>query len=249
MQKISKFLFIIVIFILLLFISDFIFLLIEKKPLILTSYNEEKYSSVFYDVYNCNDRKVIKSKFFKYSCKVKENDNLDNKDNTKNNITDNNQNDNKPNNSNNDKNDNKNNDNSSNNSKNDNNNSSSNTKDNNNNDDNKSNNDNNSDKKDDIIKDIPIIDNRIDDNIIGSNKRITIIDRSSGNCPQAIEYYYEDSNYKYYFTCIISGSIFVKIDNQEYNIKDALNNKIVTMDELIEAGFKPLKKSKNTSAY
>ena len=29
----------------------------------------------------------------------------------------------------------------------------------------------------------------------------------------------------------------------------ALNNKIVTMDELIEAGFKPLKKSKNTSAY
>ena len=142
----------------------------------------------------------------------------------------------------------KNNDNSSNNSKNDNNNSSSNTKDNNNND-NKSNNDNNSDKKDDIIKDIPIIDNRIDDNIIGSNKRITIIDRSSGNCPQAIEYYYEDNNHKYYFTCIISGSIFVKIDNQEYNIKDALNNKIVTMDELIEAGFKPLKKSKNTSAY
>ncbi len=248
MQKISKFLFIIVIFILLLFISDFIFLLIEKKPLILTSYNEEKYSSVFYDVYNCNDEKVIKSKFSKYSCKVKENDNLDNKDNTKDNITDNNQNDNKPNNSNNDKNDNKNNDNSSNNSKNDNNNSSSNTKDNNNND-NKSNNDNNSDKKDDIIKDIPIIDNRIDDNIIGSNKRITIIDRSSGNCPQAIEYYYEDNNHKYYFTCIISGSIFVKIDNQEYNIKDALNNKIVTMDELIEAGFKPLKKSKNTSAY
>ena len=47
----------------------------------------------------------------------------------------------------------------------------------------------------------------------------------------------------------MSSSIFVKIDNQEYNIKYALNNKIVTMDELIEAGFKPLKKSKNTSAY
>ena len=38
MQKINKFLFIVVIFIFLLFISDFIFLLIEKKPLILTSY-------------------------------------------------------------------------------------------------------------------------------------------------------------------------------------------------------------------
>ncbi len=245
MQKINKFLFIVVIFILLLFISDFIFLLIEKKPLILTSYSKEKYSSVFYDVYNCNDGKVIKSKFSKYSCKVKENDNLDKKDNTKDNITDNNQNDNKPDNSNNNKNDNTNNgnNNSSNNSKNDNNNSNSNSNSNNND------NNNNNDKKDDIIKDNPIIDNRIDDNIIGSNKKITIIDRSSGNCPQAIEYYYEDNNYKYYFTCVISGSIFVKIDNQEYNIKYALNNKIITMDELIEAGFKPLKKSKNTSTY
>ena len=63
MKKINKFLFIVVIFIFLLFISDFIFLLIEKKLLILTSYNGEKYSSIFYDVYNCNDEKVIKSKF------------------------------------------------------------------------------------------------------------------------------------------------------------------------------------------
>lgn len=237
MQKINKFLFIVVIFIFLLFISDFIFLLIEKKPLILTSYNGEKYSSIFYDVYICDDEMVLKSKFSKYSCKVKENDNLDNKDNTKDNIIDNNQNNNtKPDNSNNNKNDNTNNDNnnSSNNSKNDNN----------------TNNDNNKDdKNNNIINDNPIIDTIIDDNIIGSNKKITIIDKSSDNCPQAIEYYYEDNNYKYYFTCVISGSIFVKVDNQEYNIKYALNNKIVTMDELIEAGFKPLKKSKNTSAY
>lgn len=237
MQKINKFLFIVVIFIFLLFISDFIFLLIEKKPLILTSYNGEKYSSIFYDVYICDDEMVLKSKFFKYSCKIKENNNLDNKDNTKDNITDNNQNNNtKPDNSNNNKNDNTNNDNnnSSNNSKNDNN----------------TNNDNNKDdKNNDIINDNSIIDTIIDDNIIDSNKRIIIIDKSSDNCPQAIEYYYEDNNYRYYFTCVISGSIFVKIDNQEYNIKYALNNKIVTMDELIEAGFKPLKKSKNTSAY
>ena len=234
MKKINKFLFIVVIFIFLLFISDFIFLLIEKKPLILTSYNGEKYSSIFYDVYNCNDEKVIKSKFFKYSCKIKENDNLDNKNNIKENITDNN----KPNNSNNNNTD-------SNNSKNDNDtdNKSDNNKDNTDNKDNKNNKNNN------IINDNPIIDTTIDDNIINSNKRIIIIDKSSDNCPQAIEYYYEDNNYRYYFTCVISGSIFVKIDNQEYNIKYALNNKIVTMDELIEAGFKPLKKSKNTSAY
>lgn len=234
MKKINKFLFIVVIFIFLLFISDFIFLLIEKKPLILTSYNGEKYSSIFYDVYNCNDEKVIKSKFFKYSCKIKENDNLDNKNNIKENITDNN----KPNNSNNNNTD-------SNNSKNDN--DTDNKSD--NNKDNKDNKNNKNNKNNNIINDNQIIDTRIDDNIIGSNKRIIIIDKSSDNCPQAIEYYYEDNNYRYYFTCVISGSIFVKIDNQEYNIKYALNNKIVTMDELIEAGFKPLKKSKNTSAY
>lgn len=231
MKKINKFLFIVVIFIFLLFISDFIFLLIEKKPLILTSYNGEKYSSIFYDVYNCNDEKVIKSKFFKYSCKIKENDNLDNKNNIKENITDNN----KPNNSNNNNTD-------SNNSKNDNDTD-------NKSDNNKDNKDNKNNKNNNIINDNQITDTRIDDNIIGSNKRIIIIDKSSDNCPQAIEYYYEDNNYRYYFTCVISGSIFVKIDNQEYNIKYALNNKIVTMDELIEAGFKPLKKSKNTSAY
>ncbi len=231
MKKINKFLFIVVIFIFLLFISDFIFLLIEKKPLILTSYNGEKYSSIFYDVYNFNDEKVIKSKFFKYSCKIKENDNLDNKNNIKENITDNN----KPNNSNNNNTD-------SNNSKNDNDTD-------NKSDNNKDNKDNKNNKNNNIINDNQIIDTRIDDNIIGSNKRIIIIDKSSDNCPQAIEYYYEDNNYRYYFTCVISGSIFVKIDNQEYNIKYALNNKIVTMDELIEAGFKPLKKSKNTSAY
>lgn len=230
MKKINKFLFIVVIFIFLLFISDFIFLLIEKKPLILTSYNGEKYSSIFYDVYICDDEMVLKSKFFKYSCKIKENDNLDNKNNIKENITDNN----KPNNSNNNNTD-------SNNSKNDN--------DTDNKSDNNKDNKDNNNNKNDIIKDNPIIDTRIDDNIIDSNKRIIIIDKSSDNCPQAIEYYYEDNNYRYYFTCVISGSIFVKIDNQEYNIKYALNNKIVTMDELIEAGFKPLKKSKNTSAY
>ncbi|MCI5701569.1 MAG: hypothetical protein MR266_02175 [Erysipelotrichaceae bacterium] len=231
MKKINKFLFIVVIFIFLLFISDFIFLLIEKKPLILTSYNGEKYSSIFYDVYICDDEMVLKSKFFKYSCKIKENDNLDNKNNIKENITDNN----KPNNSNNNNTD-------SNNSKNDNDTD-------NKSDNNKDNKDNKNNKNNNIINDNQIIDTRIDDNIIGSNKRIIIIDKSSDNCPQAIEYYYEDNNYRYYFTCVISGSIFVKIDNQEYNIKYALNNKIVTMDELIEAGFKPLKKSKNTSAY
>ncbi len=69
-----------------------------------------------------------------------------------------------------------------------------------------------------------------------TKKKITITDTSAGkNCAQAIEYYYK----RYYFTCIKSQYIIVTVNGKKYNIKDALNNNIVTMDELIEAGFKP----------
>ncbi len=212
MKKYEKFLLVVIVFTILIFLSDFIFLMIKRKPLILISKNDQKYSSIFYDVYDCNNEKVIKNKFSKFNCQVtpsnndkgnNKNNNQDVIDNNQDNKNDNNQNTNKDNN----------------------------------------NSNNNNDKNNN-----PIIDGTIKDTIIGNNK-ITIIDRSSGNCPQAIEYYYEDSEYKYYFTCIISGSIFVKVDGVEYNIKTALNNKIVTMNDLIEAGFKPLKKSKNLSAY
>ena len=45
-----------------------------------------------------------------------------------------------------------------------------------------------------------------------NGRMIKIVDRSSGNCAQAIEYYYSDSKYKYYFNGILSPSIFVIID-------------------------------------
>lgn len=71
---------------------------------------------------------------------------------------------------------------------------------------------------------------------------IKIVDRSNGNCAQAIEYYYSDSKYKYYFNCILSPSIFVIIDGKEYNLKVALNTGVVSMAELEKAGFRPMKK-------
>lgn len=74
---------------------------------------------------------------------------------------------------------------------------------------------------------------------------IIIRDISAGECAEAIEYYYEDNNYKYYFTCIKSHNIIVSVNGVDYNIKEALNNRIVTMNDLIQAGFRPLKKSKN----
>ena len=89
-----------------------------------------------------------------------------------------------------------------------------------------------------------------DEDIAVSKDKITIIDESKDTaCASAIEYYYEDNNYKYYFTCIKSGSIFVIVDGKKYNIKEALNNKVVTMAELESNGFKPLKEEKNLQKY
>ena len=74
---------------------------------------------------------------------------------------------------------------------------------------------------------------------IVNEKNITIEDRSNGECAMALEFYYQD----YYFTCIKSHNVIVTVNGKSYTIKEVLNNKIVTMDELINVGFKPLKKN------
>ena len=74
---------------------------------------------------------------------------------------------------------------------------------------------------------------------VKKEKTITIEDRSNGECAMALEFYYQD----YYFTCIKSYNVIVTVNGKSYTIKEALNNKIVTMDELINVGFKPLKKN------
>lgn len=93
----------------------------------------------------------------------------------------------------------------------------------------------------------PSISSSSRNNNSNQTKKITIIDKSDPDASyaSAIEYYYEDNEYKYYFTCIKSPSIYVKINDKEYNIKYALNNHIVTIKELESSGFKPLKESKN----
>ena len=74
---------------------------------------------------------------------------------------------------------------------------------------------------------------------IVNEQTITIEDRSNGECAMALEFYYQD----YYFTCIKSHNVIVTVNGKSYTIKEVLNNKIVTMDELINVGFKPLKKN------
>ena len=88
-----------------------------------------------------------------------------------------------------------------------------------------------------IINDIVIPQDPKED--IVNEKNITIEDRSNGDCAMALEFYYQD----YYFTCIKSHNVIVTVNGKSYTIKEALNNKIVTMDELINVGFKPLKKN------
>lgn len=108
-------------------------------------------------------------------------------------------------------------------------------------------NDSNNNKSSNEICDGNLKDNLVSDNI--HNNDILIFEEKSDNCAEAIEYYYEDDNYKYYFTCIKSPNVFVLINGKKYNIKEALNNNIVTMEELERAGFRPLKESKNLSMY
>lgn len=85
-----------------------------------------------------------------------------------------------------------------------------------------------------------------DGNLNSNNNSIKLIDKSNGgNCASAIEYFYEDNAYKYYFTCIKSSSMYLLINGKEYPLKEALNNKITTIEELEANGIKFLKQSKN----
>lgn len=116
------------------------------------------------------------------------------------------------------------------------------------------------------IPDVNISDNEVIDESINSNQNeitnkeqetieipinentkervIKIIDKSGPNCAQAIEYFYQN----YYFTCQKSNYVYVDIDGNVYLLKDALNNKIITIEELEKAGYK-FNKDKNFSKY
>ena len=227
------------------FLLDYLSVLFfNNKPFIVINKNTDKYSSLLYDVYICDDELVIKGKNQKYVCSYNENNgytssdnnNIDN-DNT--NIS-NNSDINIENNNNIDDNSNINSGSTDSNSGTDTDNNTGNT-----------NTNNNVISKPGSNSDISI---NLNENIIAQGtvlgKDITIVDRSNGGaCAQAIDYYYVDSKYKYYFTCIKSNSIYVQVNGSEDTLKRSLNSGIVTMDELISIGFKPLKESRNLSEY
>ena len=67
------------------------------------------------------------------------------------------------------------------------------------------------------------------------DNKITIIDKTGDVCGEAILYFYQDSKYKYYFDCL--KEIYVQVDNNQYEVSYALKNKVVTINELAEAGL------------
>ena len=69
-------------------------------------------------------------------------------------------------------------------------------------------------------------------------KKITnIIDKTKNikdfACAEVLEQFYEDENYVYYFSCIKSEYIVVKYnDNTEDTVKKALENNVITINDL-----------------
>ena len=83
-------------------------------------------------------------------------------------------------------------------------------------------------------------------NKIGNN-HIQIIDESS-TCADALEPFYEDELYIYNFSCVKSDSVYVKINNQKYLVKEILKNNPteypITIESLEKAGLEVIKENK-----
>lgn len=67
------------------------------------------------------------------------------------------------------------------------------------------------------------------------DNKITIIDKTEGACADALLYFYKDSEYNYYFDCL--KEIYIQVDGNQYEVSYALKNKVVTINELAEAGL------------
>ena len=81
-------------------------------------------------------------------------------------------------------------------------------------------------------------------NIVLAKSNIEIID-ATYNCNKSQELFYEDDEYKYYFPCLKSSSVYVKFENgNKLLVVDALEENKVTIDELIKAGLEVIKEKK-----
>ena len=81
-------------------------------------------------------------------------------------------------------------------------------------------------------------------NIIKQKSKIEIYDATYA-CANTQEQFYEDEKYIYFFPCVKSSSVYVKLENgNKMLVTSALEAQKVTIDELINAGLKVYKQEK-----
>ncbi len=82
----------------------------------------------------------------------------------------------------------------------------------------------------------------------------TIIDNTEV-CAQALEKFYEDDKYEYYFPCIKSGNVLIHFgkylsgEEMQMPVKEALTKKNVTIEQLQEKGLSFYIQDKETKEY
>ena len=91
-------------------------------------------------------------------------------------------------------------------------------------------------------------DNNIDDWMSKYNYKLEIIDETE-SCDTALELFYENELYEYYFDCIKSDSVYARInDGEKYLVKELLTNNptdyVISIDKFERAGLKFTKKEK-----
>jgi len=91
-------------------------------------------------------------------------------------------------------------------------------------------------------------DNNLDDWVSKRNYKLEIIDETE-NCDTALELFYENELYEYYFSCIKSDYVYARINNGEkYLIKELLTNNptdyVISIDRFERAGLDFIKQEK-----
>ncbi|MDF2699041.1 MAG: hypothetical protein K0Q49_597 [Haloplasmataceae bacterium] len=71
-------------------------------------------------------------------------------------------------------------------------------------------------------------------NILGKIGHYTLYKYETDYCATALDVIYEDEQNVYYFTCIKSENYFLKNVRETINIKDALQTKLIHINDLIK---------------
>lgn len=66
-------------------------------------------------------------------------------------------------------------------------------------------------------------------------KVFEVIDKSKEVCTPSQDYFYQDKEYRYYFNCV--KEYYIKIGKVEYTLKNALENNLITINDLQEKGI------------